>query len=444
MKALSLFACGGIGDLALRELGIEVLLANELLSDRAEVFMYNFPRTRMIVGDIWNVKQNIVSDVIRIVGKSELDLVFATPPCQGMSKNGRGKLLNLIRQGVKGACDPRNLLVIPTVEIFLAIDAKTLVMENVPEMDNTLIPDPTDESEPIKIVDYIKRELGDRFASDIRVIEFADYGVPQARQRLISIFTRDQRLVEHLKAEGTLFPHKTHSNVDGKLPKWKTLRDAISHTPPLDAGTKRTATHHSLEFHRVPLLDQDKYFWVSNTPPERGAFDNQCVNPLCLFNANRTHSAEKDSEGINRSSSATPINCVKCGQLLPRPWVREGQEFRLMKGFTSAYKRMNWDSPSPTLTRNLSYACSDNKLHPTQNRVLSLYEAMVIHGITQYDYSWKRKDGKKVSDKLIRELIGESIPPSGLEQIFTYLKDIIDGKITPSKRPIKRIQGTLF
>ena len=39
-----------------------------------------------------------------------------------------------------------------------------------------------------------------------------------------------------------------------------------------------------------------------------------------------------------------------------------------MKGYTSAYRRMKWDYPANTLTTNLSYACSDNKLHPRRNR----------------------------------------------------------------------------
>ena len=86
---------------------------------------------------------------------------------------------------------------------------------------------------------------------------------------------------------------------------------------------------------------------------------------------------------------------------------------------------MGWDTPASTLTQNLSYACSDNKLHPEQNRVLSLYEAMLLHTINEYEFKWERSDKKKVSDKLIRELIGESIPPKGLEIIFKHLAKII-------------------
>jgi DNA (cytosine-5)-methyltransferase 1 len=194
----------------------------------------------------------------------------------------------------------------------------------------------------------------------------------------------------------------------------------------------------------VPLLDASKYFWVSNTPKEAGAFDNQCVNKICGFTGNPTHGASKDAEGINKASLETPIFCLQCGELLPRPWVKEGSEYRLMKGYTSAYKRMSWDAPASTLTRNLSYACSDNKLHPSQNRVLSLYEAMLLHTITDYKFEWKRADNKKVSDKLVRELIGESIPPAGLEKIFSFLADLIKGEKLRQTAFSRSCQEVLF
>lgn len=436
MKSISLFACGGIGDLALRHAGFDVLVANELLEDRAEVFKFNYPETKMIIGDIWEKKDEIINTAKHLNPNDALDLVFATPPCQGMSKNGRGYLLNAMRKGLKPEIDPRNQLIIPTIDIFLNSGAHTLVMENVPEMENTCIPTNANGGEIIGIIDFIKQSLGKDFVSSIKVIEFADYGVPQNRQRLLSIFTKNENLKTHLQNYGTLFPEETHSK-DGKyLPKWRSLRDAIAHLPPLNAGKAETAFDASIKYHKVPLLDKEKYFWVSNTPQEKGAFDNQCINPKCGFDKNQSHSSGKDDDGINRASSDTPLFCFKCGSLLPRPWVKTGEEYRLMKGYTSAYKRMSWDSPSGTLTRNLSYACSDKKLHPSQHRTLSLHEAMILHTISNYDFKWKRADGKKVSDKLIRELIGESIPPAGLEKIFTHLLAIMNDNIAMSPLPL--------
>lgn len=425
MKAISLFACGGIGDLGLRHAGFDVLVANELLEERAEVFKFNYPTTQMIVGDIWQKQQDIVEKIKRRLAGHQLDIVFATPPCQGMSKNGRGKLLNAIRQGLKPEVDDRNLLIIPTLNIFLASGAHTLVLENVPEMENTCIPNPYQDGEMIGILDFIKQSLGSEFLNSIRVVEFADYGVPQCRQRLISIFTKHTKLKNQLQITGSLFPDSTHSKEAGQFLRWQTVRDAIAHLPALDARQSETAKHNIIPYHTVPLLDEAKYLWVTNTAKEKSAFDNQCINPVCLFDKNKTHGASKDKAGVNRFNTETPLYCSQCGQLLPRPWVKENGNYRIMKGYTSAYKRMSWDSPASTLTRNLSYACSDNKLHPEQNRVLSLYEAMILHTITDYEFYWQRADGKKVSDKLIRELIGESIPPAGLEKIFFHLAQML-------------------
>jgi DNA (cytosine-5)-methyltransferase 1 len=99
-----------------------------------------------------------------------------------------------------------------------------------------------------------------------------------------------------------------------------------------------------------------------------------------------------------------------------------------MKGCTSAYKRMAWDFPASALTTNFAYACSDNKVHPSQNRVLSIYEALVLHTVTDYKFQIKRKDGKPVGAGLIYHIIGESIPPRGLEIIFRHLIDLMNIK----------------
>ena len=96
-----------------------------------------------------------------------------------------------------------------------------------------------------------------------------------------------------------------------------------------------------------------------------------------------------------------------------------------MAGFTSAYKRMSAHLPAPTLTRNFSYACSDSKIHPSQNRVLSIAEALHLQGLSKYDYAWELKhtDGtsRKANDGLIRLMIGESVPPAFLELLGTFL-----------------------
>jgi DNA (cytosine-5)-methyltransferase 1 len=424
MKAISLFSSAGIGDLAFQKLPIKVLLSCELLEDRHQVYLQNFPKTFPITGDIWQLKDVIVEKTKELLSGDGLDILFATPPCQGMSKNGRGKLLQGIRDGKKPSLDSRNRLIIPTLEIARALKPRLVIFENVPEMESTLIEDSNGRLVPI--LELVAEMLGREYVGRGEIVEFADYGIPQRRQRLITVFSREPQFKENLQLLGSLLPARTHSQTkSGELKRWVTVRETISELPALDAKIAATARgKHPLHF--VPLLDADKYFWVSNTPPEKQAFDNQCV--VCGFQENPGHYASHDENGINRTSKETPIRCVRCGELLPRPWVREGSEVRLMKGYTSAYKRMAWDFPASALTTNFAYACSDNKVHPSQNRVLSIYEALLLHTVTDYKFEFKRKDGKPVGAGLIYHIIGESIPPRGLEIIFLHLIDLLNGK----------------
>lgn len=437
LTAISLFTSGGIGDLAVRSAGFEILVSNEIEADRHSVFAHNFPTVHCLTGNVWGRKQEIVEATRKLLNGRPLDLLYATPPCQGMSKNGRGKLLNAIRAGRKPIRDVRNRLIIPTIELAKELRPEIILLENVPEMGNTVILD--DHGEAVAILNYLQRELGSDYCGRAEVVEFADYGVPQCRQRLITVFTRAESLKKWFNLHGTFLPIRTHSERGtGKKRRWVTLREVIGTFPPLDAKDERSATS-PLPYHRVPVLDAMKYWWVQHTLPERSAFDNQCVS--CRFQDNPSHGAKRDGTGINRASSETPLYCLKCGELLPRPSVLHQGKRRLMHGFTSAYKRMPYDKPASALTRNLSYACSDNKLHPVQNRVLSLYEAFRIHTIDQFEYQWQRSDGRKISDKLIREIIGESIPPAGLKVIVDHLVNAYLEQIDPTG---KETESTLF
>lgn len=424
--AISLFSSGGVGDLALRQAGFDILVSSELLEDRHAVFACNHPATAAITGDVWKNVDSIESETLKRLAGRGLTLLYATPPCQGMSKNGRGKLLAAIRAGEKPALDERNRLIIPAMEIARRLRPEIVLLENVPEMADTLILDGS--GSPVQIVEFVKRELGPDYAGRGEVVEFANYGVPQCRQRLISVFSRNPQLAEWFSRCGTFMPPRTHAHTpdgqNGAAP-WVTVREVIEGLPPLDAKSADAASS-EIPFHRVPLLDSMKYWWVENTPAERSAFDNQCAK--CGFDENPTHIARRDGNGINRTSRTTPVHCERCRELLPRPSVERNGKRELMRGYTSAYKRMSYDKPASALTRNLSYACSDNKLHPEQNRVLSLHEAFLLHTLDRYAYRWARADDKRLSDKTIREIVGESIPPAGLQAIIDHLIGIHDAE----------------
>lgn len=427
MKAVTLFSSAGIGDIAVKSNGINIIVANELLENRASLHQKNFPYTNIIVGDIWEKQNQIIETTQNLT--DELDFLFATPPCQGMSKNGQGKLLQGIREGKKPKFDVRNKLIIPTMNVITVLKPTVIVFENVPEMKDTIILDENDE--PINVLDYIKTRLGNEYVGKSEVVQFADYGVPQRRTRLITIYTKASKLKDYFAQTNSFLPEKTYSkNGENGTQKWVTVRDKISNLPKLDSKNK-SLSKSQIPFHQVSVLDDRKYFWIANTPSEKGAFDNQCINPECLYQFNPTHNSAKNENGINTANKETPLYCEKCNSLLPRPATidKETNEARIMSGYTSAYKRMAWDLPSATLTTNLSYPSSDQKLHPEQNRVLSLYEAFLLHTLDEFDYNWEISDGIQASDSLIRDVIGESIPPKAIYLIVKHLVDCLKSKV---------------
>lgn len=158
MTAISLFTSGGIGDLAIRDGGFDILVSNEKLHERHAVFQHNFPGTLAITGDIWKSIDRIEERTRDRLGGEELTLFYATPPCQGMSKNGRGKLLSEIRAGRKPHMDQRNRLIIPTIELAKCLQPEIVLLENVPEMADTIIVNGAGEA--VNVIDFIREELG--------------------------------------------------------------------------------------------------------------------------------------------------------------------------------------------------------------------------------------------------------------------------------------------
>ena len=199
LNAISLFSSSGIGDLGLHANGIETVIACEILEERMKLFQNNFPKTKCFCGDIWDLHEEIIDYY-----KSNYDkppfVVLATPPCQGMSPNGMGKMLSDYRKGLRPKYDERNRLIIPALKIIKALQPQWVIFENVANMVNTLIYDENDEL--INIIDYIHRELGESYIGKPEVIDCANYGIPQRRIRLITVLSKSELAKEYYKKKG--------------------------------------------------------------------------------------------------------------------------------------------------------------------------------------------------------------------------------------------------
>lgn len=427
-KAVCLFSSAGIGELGIKNNNIDIILSNELLEDRHKLHEINYPNCHHVLGDIWVKKDDVITKSKELLQGEELFLLYATPPCQGMSSTGAGKLLSEIKKGKRKKLDERNRLIIPTLDIIIELKPKWIIFENVENMKNTIIQD--ENNNFVNILDYIKNRLGNEYIGSMEVVNCADYAIPQSRKRLITIFTRDEFGKEYFRNQELFFLES--EKITPKNPI--TLKEAIGHLPPIHAKEGENARLDIDCNYMVPVMSAERYSWVLNAKEGDSAFNNQCINPTCRYVGNKKHGSNTE-DGVHSSNKDTPLYCEKCGSLLPRPSVidKKTGERRIIRGYDTTYARMEWNKPSVTLTQNFQYDSSGRHYHPEQNRILSIYEGLILQTITEYDYSFNI-DSKIVSRNRIAEVIGESVPPKLIDFICKKILQLSDKGIEEYKK----------
>lgn len=188
--AVDLFAGAGGLSLGLEQAGFDVAAAVEYDPVHAAVHKFNFPKTSVLCSDVCELRAKALRSAVRdgltahkrdlAAWDGEVDVVVGGPPCQGFSLIGK-RLVD----------DVRNRLVFHFVRLVLALKPRYFAMENVPGMTT---------GGHASILDELIREFeraGYRFPSGekYRILNAADFGVPQERHRLFLIGTRKDMTV---------------------------------------------------------------------------------------------------------------------------------------------------------------------------------------------------------------------------------------------------------
>ena len=71
----------------LKDIGIEVVLANEILPERCRFYKDIFPNAEIVKGDIRD--PIILKSIIKKAKDLQVDFIITTPPCLGMSMAGK-------------------------------------------------------------------------------------------------------------------------------------------------------------------------------------------------------------------------------------------------------------------------------------------------------------------------------------------------------------------
>lgn len=391
LPAVSLFSGAGLSDAGYAQAGFNFLVQSELDANRAALCAENFPQAVSVVGDLRNTWQTVVAEYKKRTSE-QLHLMSVTPPCQGMSSSnpGRGKASDPKTR------DKRNRLLLEAIPIVTELEPRVVVAENVMQALNETI---QVGKRLRKVVEAFSEELKNYYLF-AGVVQMADYGIPQLRKRSILVAVRrDEPWLTQLVTQNLLpWPRPTHAenSGDGLLP-WVSLQtwlNVMSYTP-LDARSEETAHDAVDPLHFVPAYDGDRYLWVADVPPRSGR--NAYQNSNC-----RSCSRQDVPEG-------TAI-CPFCGEpMRNRPYVQENGTYRLIKGFDSSYRRMPPGRPAPTVTTASSHLGSDYRIHPWENRVLSIRECADLQTVPRF-YNWDWAVSTRHT-YLARQVIGEALPP---------------------------------
>jgi len=194
ISTLSLFSGGGGLDIAFHDAGFKVLEMVEIDERFAATLKANAESGGVFHGAAvrcMDINDYVVSEGFKV------DFIIGGPPCQTFSAAGRRAA------GVKGTSDPRGTLFEQYVRILRALRPRGFLFENVYGITGA------EGGEAWKEIQRTFRESG--YTIHWRVLDAADYGVPQHRDRLFIVGLRDD--------EGKyLFPYPTHGP-DSKTPR---------------------------------------------------------------------------------------------------------------------------------------------------------------------------------------------------------------------------------
>ena len=356
--------------------GLVIVAANEILEPMARAYSANHPTVKMYNKDI---KDFSLDDLTADLGlrRGDIDVVVGGPPCQAYSTVGK-RLID----------DPRGKLFQDYFRILQQLRPRLFVFENVKGILSI------QNGNLIQQICELFESIG--YTVQLKVLNAADYGAPQIRERVIIIGTLDCRPFS--------YPVPTHydpaiSVKRGNLKPYVTIGEALGDLPSIRSGER------GVEYATEP---QNEYQSLMREGAPVKIAEHECSknNPrmIALMEALPDGGSPKD----------LPI------------------ELRPTSGFANTYCRLWWDRPSTTVTRNLGCPSSSRCIHPRDPRPLTTREGARLQGFPDsYIFVGSRSDKHlqignavptflsiAIKDAVKRYLKGELLQNDVQQQLF--------------------------
>lgn len=329
MRIVSLFSGAGGLDLGFERAGFNTRVCVEIDSDCRETIRANRPSwnpTALHGGDITRLQVDELLDFAQCAPE-EVDVVIGGPPCQSFSNIGN-------RLGVK---DLRGRLIHHYLRVVEGVRPRAFVFENV----QGLLQHKTALN---RLTSEFKR-LG--YSISVRLLNSADYGVPQVRKRVIIMGLKG--------AVPPAFPKATHADpaaASSNLPAWRTVRCALKQLP------------------------KKRLSWPDNYVMQNAPYMKKRIALI------------RPGQNFHALPLSERPDCWKNGK-------HQGAD---------TFGRLEWDKPSVTIRTSAYNPTKGRYIHPSEHRGLSTAEMAALQTFP-YDYRFFGKFGS------VGKQIGNAVPP---------------------------------
>lgn len=380
---ISLFSSAGVGCYGFKEEGYHCIATVELLEKRLKIQSYNKKcifKSGYICGDMSSqeTKSKIFAELEmwkKDFHVSDVDVLIATPPCQGMSVANHKKKHDEI---------VRNSLVVESIKVVSQIKPKFFVFENVRAFLTSVCTDA--DGNPKSIGEAIEMNLGGLYNILYKVVNFKDYGNPSSRTRTLVVGVR--------KDIKDVTPYDVFPENEPE----KTLRQTIGHLPSLKCMGEISEKDIYHNFKKYNPVMED---WISEIKEGQSAFDNTDIN--------RIPHTIKDGVVV--------YNACKNGD---------------------KYTRQCWDKVAPCIHTRNDILASQNTVHPEDNRVFSIRELMLMMSVPE-TFKWcdtpiedlnalpqrEKEQFLKREEMNIRQTLGEAVPTVIFRKIANKIRRVL-------------------
>lgn len=372
-KAISLFSGAGGMDIGIRDAGFDILAEIELDEHCCATLEANRQKdgAKVIQADIQKMAPQMLAEKFSLK-RGGLDLLFGGPPCQSFSLAGKQL----------GLRDERGLLLFEMIRFAKALRPKVILLEQVKGL---LSSKGSADRRGEVFENFLNDLVAIRYTPKWRVMLAADYGIPQLRQRLFVVATRERN--------GFVFPTRTHApkeECNGLFPfePYVGVGDVIDGLGRPDPKIRGKTVYERRDSH------------VDVTPPR----DRERIAhvPEGSYLAAQTHL------GLD----------LRC---------------RLSPKDTTKYLRLHRERPANTLR------CGEIFFYPTEDRYLTPREYMRIHGYLD-DYILKgpiRSRTGKVPNLDQHRQVANSVPPPLAKRLGVQIMRLFDERDNRPQQPYR-------